>query len=58
MKHTDTKNQINADNTFWVIGGDRMGVMTARAKWAFKTRDAADKFIQSHGGRPQFSRKS
>ena len=28
MKHTDTKNQLNADNAFWVIGGDRMGVMT------------------------------
>ena len=48
----DTKKQIDADNAFWVIGGDRMGVMTARAKWAFETKDGADNFMQEHGGRP------
>lgn len=48
----NTKNQIDADNAFWVIGGDRMGVMTARAKWAFETKEAADNFIKDHGGRP------
>ena len=26
--------------------------MTARAKWAFATREAADAFIAKHGGRP------
>jgi len=29
-----------------------MGVMTTRAKWAFETKDAADKFIAESGGRP------
>ena len=24
----------------------------ARAKWAFETKDAADKFMKEHGGRP------
>jgi copper chaperone NosL len=48
----DTKLQINADKAFWVIGGEIMGVMTARAKWAFKTKEGADNFIKKHGGRP------
>ena len=48
----NTKKQIDADTAYWVIGGDQMGVMTARAKWAFETKDAADKFMNAHGGRP------
>jgi nitrous oxide reductase accessory protein NosL len=48
----DTQKQINADKAFWVIGGEIMGVMTARAKWAFATKDGADNFIRNHGGRP------
>lgn len=47
----DTKKQINADKSFWVIGGDVMGVMTLRAKWAFETKAGADNFIKKHGGR-------
>ena len=48
----DTKQQIDADKAYWVIGGERMGVMTARAKWAFTSKKAADNFIKAHGGRP------
>ena len=48
----DTKKQIDAERAYWVIGGDKTGVMTARAKWAFETKDAADKFMKEHGGRP------
>jgi nitrous oxide reductase accessory protein NosL len=48
----DTKTQIDANKAFWVIGGEIMGVMTARAKWAFKTKEGADNFIKKHGGRP------
>ena len=48
----DTKKQIDADRAFWVIGGDKMGVMTARAKWAFETKESADNFMKAHGGRP------
>ena len=47
----NTKQQIDADRAYWIIGGDKMGVMTARAKWAFKTKDAADSFMNAHGGR-------
>jgi len=47
-----TKKQIDADRAYWVIGGDKMGVMTARAKWAFQTKEAADDFMKAHGGRP------
>jgi len=48
----NTKNQIDAEKAYWVIGGDKMGVMTARAKWAFETKEAADDFMRQSGGRP------
>ena len=48
----NTRKQIDAERAYWVIGGDEMGVMTARAKWAFATKEAADRFIETHGGRP------
>lgn len=47
----DTKKQIDANDAYWVIGGDIMGVMTVRAKWAFETKDRADSFMKVHGGR-------
>ena len=33
----DTKQLIDAETAFWIIGGNKMGVMTTRAKWAFGT---------------------
>ena len=48
----NTKQQIDADTAFWVIGGNKMGVMTARAKWAFESKEAADGFMKQYGGRP------
>ena len=48
----NAKKPIDADKAYWVIGGNKMGVMTTRAKWAFETKDAADKFIAESGGRP------
>lgn len=48
----NTKKQIDAETAYWVIGGDKMGVMTSRAKWAFETKGAADEFMKAHGGRP------
>ena len=47
-----TAKQIDADKAHWVIGGDKLGVMTSRAKWAFETQTAAGKFIKDHGGQP------
>jgi nitrous oxide reductase accessory protein NosL len=46
-----THRQIPAETAFWVIGGDRAGVMTARAKWAFKTKTEAQRFIKDHRGK-------
>ena len=43
-------NLIDAERAIWVLGGDRQGVMTARAKWAFAERSTADAFIAEHGG--------
>jgi nitrous oxide reductase accessory protein NosL len=48
----NSKKLIDADKAYFVIGGDKMGVMTTRAKWAFETKDAADKFMAESGGRP------
>jgi len=46
----ETKELINAEKAFWVLGGDITGVMTQRAKWAFKERQRAETFIKAHGG--------
>jgi nitrous oxide reductase accessory protein NosL len=44
------KQLIPATAAFWVIGGDRSGVMTQRAKWAFGNQADAEAFIRDHGG--------
>lgn len=46
-----SKELIDAEKAFWVMGGNKMGVMTKRAKWAFGTRDAADRFVKEEGGK-------
>jgi len=46
----DTRELADAATATWVVGGDKRGVMTARAKWAFATRAAAEAFVASHGG--------
>ncbi len=48
----DTRKLIDAEKACWVIGGDKMGVMTARAKWAFESKADADAFMKEHGGKP------
>jgi copper chaperone NosL len=45
-----TKNLINAEKANWVIGGNKPGVMTKRAKWAFENKQDADQFIKENGG--------
>ncbi|MEI9476038.1 MAG: nitrous oxide reductase accessory protein NosL [Deltaproteobacteria bacterium] len=45
-----TKSLIDAEKAFWVIGGNKPGVMTRRAKWAFETKGDAEKFIKENGG--------
>jgi len=48
----NTKQLIDAEKAFWVIGGSKMGVMTKRAKWAFEKKDDAEKFMKENGGTP------
>jgi copper chaperone NosL len=45
-----TKNLIDAEKAFWVIGGDKPGVMSKKAKWAFADKASAEKFQKEHGG--------
>jgi len=47
----NTKKLIDAEKAYWVIGGDKMGVMTQRAKWAFEDKKDAEAFISAHGGK-------
>lgn len=47
----NTKKLIDAEKAYWVIGGDRPGVMTRRPKWAFEKKSDADQFIKAHGGK-------
>ncbi|MDH3838164.1 MAG: nitrous oxide reductase accessory protein NosL [Desulfobacteraceae bacterium] len=46
----NTKKLIRAEKAFWVIGGEKTGVMTQRATWAFENQDDAQNFIQKYGG--------
>ena len=46
----NTKKLIDAEKASWIIGGDKMGVMTRRAKWAFGDKKDAEEFIKTHGG--------
>jgi len=47
----DTRRLIDAATAVWVLGGKKRGVMTERAKWAFGTREAAQRFVDTEGGR-------
>lgn len=46
----NSKELIAAKKATWVMGGNKPGVMTARAKWAFADRTAAETFIGTNGG--------
>lgn len=51
MGDYNTKNLIDAEKAFWVIGGSKKGVMAERAKWAFEKRDEAERFMRENGGK-------
>jgi copper chaperone NosL len=46
-----TKRLINAEAATWVIGGNKPGVMTRNAKWAFANKTDAERFRMENGGR-------
>lgn len=43
----NSKKLIDATSAYWVIGGDKSGVMTQRAKWAFENK-AETKIFSCH----------
>jgi copper chaperone NosL len=46
-----SKKLIDAERAHWILGGDKMGVMSIRGKWAFERREEAETFLKDHGGR-------
>jgi copper chaperone NosL len=46
----DTKQLMDAGNAAWILGGNKPGVMTRRAKWAFSDKSAAGAFAKENGG--------
>jgi copper chaperone NosL len=46
-----SKKLLDAETATWVIGGNKMGVMSKRGKWAFQNKEDADRFIQENGGK-------
>lgn len=46
-----SKKLIDAKNAIWVIGGEKTGVMTSLAKWAFATDEDAERFVKQYGGK-------
>lgn len=47
----NSKNLIAAKSASWVLGGNKPGVMTRTAKWAFEKREDAQDFVSQSGGR-------
>jgi copper chaperone NosL len=46
----NSRELIDAEKAFWVIGGAKQGVMTKKAKWAFAKEEDATTFIKENGG--------
>lgn len=46
----NSKQLIDAEKAVWVIGGNKPGVMTKQAKWAFAKKEDAEKFIMENSG--------
>jgi len=46
----NTKELVDAESAYWVIGGNLPGVMTKRAKWAFEEKRDAQEFVIKNGG--------
>jgi nitrous oxide reductase accessory protein NosL len=46
----DSKELIDAETAVWVMGGGKKGVMTGKAKWAFASKESAERFIKANGG--------
>jgi copper chaperone NosL len=47
----NTRTLIDAEKAYWVIGGDKPGVMSRTGTWAFAEKKDAEEFLKEHGGR-------
>ncbi|MHB8880138.1 MAG: nitrous oxide reductase accessory protein NosL [Thermodesulfovibrionales bacterium] len=47
----NTKELIDAEKAFWIIGGSKPGVMSKTGKWAFAKKEDAENFMTSNGGK-------
>src|SRR5512138_257513 len=47
----DSRELLDVDKAVWVMGGSKKGVMTGQPKWAFATKESAERFIKANGGR-------
>ena len=47
----NSRQLINAETAFWVVGGNKPGVMSKRGKWAFEKKEAAENFLKTNMGR-------
>lgn len=47
----NSRELIDVETAFWVIGGRKKGVMTEVPKWAFATKAAALAFVAANGGK-------
>lgn len=45
-----SKQLVDGEKAVWVIGGNKIGVMTKNAKWAFGKDEDAKAFIAAEGG--------
>ncbi|MCX7948667.1 MAG: nitrous oxide reductase accessory protein NosL [Treponemataceae bacterium] len=45
-----TKKLVDVEKATWVIGGNKPGVMTRRAKWAFEKKEDGEAFVKENGG--------
>lgn len=45
-----TRKLVDAEKAVWVVDGNKPGVMTKRAKWAFERKEDAEKFMKENGG--------
>jgi nitrous oxide reductase accessory protein NosL len=46
----NSKELIDAEKAFWVIGGKKPGVMSKQGKWAFAKKEDAEAFAKDNGG--------
>lgn len=46
----NSKELIDAEKAFWVVGGNKPGVMSKQGKWAFAKKEDAEAFVKENNG--------